>query len=122
MTNSSQPKNSSTILTNDLFTITSTGIDSFYIDALPSTTDINCITITNGSGVYTIGSSNDTITLDSNYDFNWGEAQEWVDSFPDWQRVQDMCKKYPGLDIALRNFQTIYTLVKDDYDNPKDEK
>jgi hypothetical protein len=122
MTNSSQPKNSSTSLTNDLFTITSTGIDSFSIDALPNTTDINCITITSGSGVYTIGSSNDTITLDSNYDFNWGAAQEWVDSFPDWQRVQDMCKKYPGLDIALRNFQTIYTLVKDDYDNPKDEK
>jgi len=27
-----------------------------------------------------------------------------------------------GLEIALRNFQTVYTLVKDDYDNPKDEK
>jgi hypothetical protein len=71
-----------------------------------------------------VGSSysiNDTITLNSEYQFNWGEAEEWVDAFPDWQRIQDMCKKYPGLEIALRNFQTVYTLVKDDYDNPKDE-
>jgi len=33
-----------------------------------------------------------------------------------------MCKKYPGLEIALRNFRTVYTLVKDDYDNPKVKK
>lgn len=75
------------------------------------------ITLTGGSSnSYTI---NDTIVFDN---FNWGDAQEFVDAFPDWQRVQDMCKKYPGLEIALRNFQTIYTLVKDDYDNPKDKE
>jgi hypothetical protein len=72
------------------------------------------------AGTYTINSS-DTITLNTDYQFSWGDAEEFVDAFPDWQRVQDMCKKYPGLEIALRNFQTVYTLVKDDYDNPKDE-
>jgi hypothetical protein len=77
---------------------------------------------TGGAGtIYTINSS-DTITFNSDeYQFNWGDAEEFVDAFPEWQRVQDMCKKYPGLEIALRNFQTVYTLVKDDYDNPKDE-
>jgi len=63
-----------------------------------------------------------TIQVPTEYAFNWGDAQEFVDSFPDWQRVQTMCEKYPGLKIALQNFQTVYTLVKDDYDNPKDEK
>lgn len=47
---------------------------------------------------------------------------EWVDSFPDWYRMQEMCKKYPSLEIAMRNLQTIYTLVKDDYDNAKDQE
>ena len=66
---------------------------------------------------------NITINNDTSYsNFNWGNPEEWVDSFPEWQRVQDMCKKYPALEIALRNFRTIYTLVKDDYDNPKDKK
>jgi hypothetical protein len=84
---------------------------------------MNSYNISTGAAgtIYTINSS-DTITFNSGeYQFNWGDAKEFVDSFPDWQRVQDMCKKYPGLEIALRNFQTVYTLVKDDYDNPKDE-
>ncbi len=85
-----------------------------------ASTDTITLTGAGAGGIYTI-STGDTITLNTDYNFNWGDAQEWVDSFPDWQRVQDMCKKYPGLEIALRNFQTIYTLVKDDYDNPKDE-
>ena len=86
----------------------------------------NTITITSGGTQpsYSIGASPSyTITDSTGYsNFNWGAPQEWVDSFPEWQRVEDMCKKYPGLEIALRNFRTIYTLVKDDYDNPKDKK
>lgn len=132
MTDSSQPKNSSSNLTDDLFiTIGATGSDTYSITTSYDNTmvtssfdasnfnSIGTITLT-GNNSYTINST-DTITLNSNYDFNWGDAQEWVDAFPDWRRVQDMCKKYPGLEIALRNFQTVYTLVKDDYDNPKDE-
>jgi hypothetical protein len=99
-----------------------TSIDNLFdIDlnnvTLTSSSDINMNTVTINSS-YNI---NDTITI-GEYAFNWGEATEWVDAFPDWQRVQDMCQKYPGLEVALRNFQTVYTLVKDDYDNPKDEK
>jgi len=126
MSDSSQPKISSTdsfdnitiVLSDDTMAgnisiPTYSGIGSYS----PST-----ITLTGGAAgsTYNILTS-DTITLNSEYNFNWGDAQEWIDSFPDWQRVQDMCKKYPGLEIALRNFQTVYTLVKDDYDNPKDE-
>lgn len=125
MTTSSQLPNYSTdLFSNDTYTITIdpiSSIDNVYID---TTTMNGAYSITSGAGG-AVGSSysiNDTITLNSEYQFNWGEAEEWIDAFPDWQRVQDMCKKYPGLEIALRNFQTVYTLVKDDYDNPKDEK
>jgi hypothetical protein len=110
---------------NDFFDIDNT----ISITSGPTSSDVyidpnnmNSYNISTGAvGTYTITSS-DTITFNSDeYKFNWGDAEEFVDAFPDWQRVQDMCKKYPGLEIALRNFQTVYTLVKDDYDNPKDE-
>jgi len=87
---------------------------------------MNTVSISNGGsgygGVTYTTLTSDTITLNTDYQFSWGDAQEFVDAFPDWQRVQDMCKKYPGLEIALRNFRTVYTLVKDDYDNPKDKE
>ena len=130
MSNSSQQQNSSEKLINDAFiTIGATGSDTFTIE-LPSDlhassgyyidSNMNTISITGGTGsAYTILTS-DTITL--NHQFNWTNSEEFVDSFPDWQRVQDMCEQYPGLEIALRNFRTVYTLVKDDYDNPKDKE
>lgn len=46
-------------------------------------------------------------------------GKEWVHYLPDINRVEDMCKNYPGLDIAFKNFKTIYELVKDDYDSKK---
>jgi hypothetical protein len=84
---------------------------------------MNTISITgSGSGVTYTTLSSDTITLNTDYQISWGSSVEFVDLFPDWQRVQNMCKQYPGLEIALRNFRTVYTLVKDDYDNPKDKE
>ena len=125
MSNSSQPNNSSndlfseTIVIGDstiTFTTPHSSTGDIYID---TTANMNYNISTDINGTYTIMS--DTISINSDYNFNWGDAEEFVDSFPDWQRIQDMCKKYPGLEIALRNFRTVYTLVKDDYDNPKDE-
>ena len=85
--------------------------------------------LTTTSGTYTIGSlSTDqiaqltTITLDSSTTYNWNAPQEWVDSFPNWTRVQDMMDKYPGLKIAYDNFRVFYEMVKDDYDNPIPKK
>ena len=131
MSNSSQQQNSSEKLINDAFiTIGATSSDTFTIE-LPSDlhassgyyidSNMNTISITGGgSGVTYTTLTSDTITL--NDQFNWINSEEFVDSFPDWQRVQDMCEQYPGLEIALRNFRTVYTLVKDDYDNPKDKE
>ena len=80
-------------------------------------------TITIGSTGGAVGSTyNVGIGADITSTFNWKEPIEWVDSFPDWSRVDDMCQQYPSLEIALRNFQTVYQLVKDDYDNPTPKK
>ena len=132
MSNSSQQQNLLTDLTTESFiTVSDSEPDTFTIE-LPSDlytssnyidTNMNTVSISgSGSGItYTTLASN-TITLNTDYQFSYGSSEEFVDSFPGWQRVQDMCKRYPGLEIALRNFRTIYTLVKDDYDNPKVKK
>jgi hypothetical protein len=94
-----------------------------------TTYDYGTVTLTSGSvgigtsmagGTYTIGSGISSIDLNSNYTINYPE--EWVNSFPDWDRVENMCKHYQGLEIALKNFRLIYELVKDDYDNPTPKK
>jgi hypothetical protein len=102
MTTSSPQDSFSTVLTNSLVE---------DIEGIVTSSVDNSITI-----------NLNTLQIDtSNYEINWNwQQEEWIDSFPDWNRIQAMCKKYPGLEIALRNFQTVYTLVKDDYDNPKD--
>lgn len=48
----------------------------------------------------------------------WPQQQEFVDTWPAWYRMQDMAKKYPAIKKALENLSTVYTMVKDDYDNP----
>ena len=64
----------------------------------------------------------DTITISDLHSYNWVAPEEWKTAFPDWDRMQDMCSKYPGLQIAFEKFKTVYKLVKDDYDNPKDDQ
>ena len=65
-------------------------------------------------GTYTIGDINAST-------FSW-KNQEFVDCMPDINRIETMCKEYPGLAIAFDKFKTTYNLVKDDYDHPKDKK
>lgn len=73
------------------------------------------------SGGYTTGGGSTTITLNDVAPVNYyWEQNEWEDCFPDFGRVKAMCEHYPGLQIALEKFKTVYKLVKDDYDNPKD--
>lgn len=65
----------------------------------------------------------DTIVLNSvSSAYTWTMPEEFVDSFPNYDRIQHMCEQYPGLKIAYEKFVTTYKLVKDDYDTPKDKK
>ena len=132
MSNSSQPTISSIDLSNtksiddilkECMTIAS-GSSCDTITISPSDMSYN-YTIAGAQPTYSIGSSDiSTITLNgmdaSSYSFNL--PQEWVDCFPDWHRVEDMCKEYPGLKIAFENFKVFYEMVKDDYDNPTPKK
>ena len=132
MSNSSQPTISSIDLSN------TKSIDDILKECMIIASGSSCDTITIGpsdmsynytiagaQSTYSIGSSDiSTITLNgmdaSSYSFNL--PQEWVDCFPDWHRVEDMCKEYPGLKIAFENFKVFYEMVKDDYDNPTPKK
>ena len=48
--------------------------------------------------------------------------EEWVDKFPDFNRIKKMCEEYPALQIAFEKFKTVYSLVKDHYDTPEDKR
>lgn len=47
---------------------------------------------------------------------------EWVDIWPDFNRIKNMRNKYPALDKAMEKVISIYNMVKDDYDNPVPKK
>jgi hypothetical protein len=57
-------------------------------------------------------------TLNTDYITSWNQQQEFVDTWPAWYRMKDMAAKYPAIKKALENLSTVYTMVKDDYDNP----
>ena len=99
-----------------------TGVSSDVITITPSpyysSSTISTVNITGTGGTFTLGSG----ISDTSSTYSWTMPEEWVDSFPMWTRIQDMCEQYPGLKIAFENFKTVYQLVKDDYDTPKDEK
>lgn len=86
--------------------------------------DLNLQNYAAGPVISTGTLSTDTITLsglDSSH-FTFNLPKEWQDAFPSWDKVQDMCEKYPGLKVAFENFRMFYEMVKDDYDNPTPKK
>lgn len=115
---------SSDTITIDLSNITASGSGGYSGDT---------ITISNiGGGGYTIGSGVTTSSWTSSsgggyVSFSDGISEypiqeEWVNCFPEFDRIQEMCKQYPGLKIAYEKFVTTYKLVKDDYDTPEDQR
>jgi hypothetical protein len=95
----------------------------------PGTITFNTAASTSG---FTVGGSGASMCYTTNNCVNsystisigsiFGNNIEWQDGFPDWDRIQKMCKEYPGLQIAFDKFKTVYKLVKDDYDNPDTKK
>jgi hypothetical protein len=120
MSNSSAPLDYSITSIDNSDTITLTGTDTIYNYATGST-----VTIMPSTSTYTIGNTISvgagTISGISSDTFIWKSPTEFIDSFPDWNRIEKMCELYPGLEIAFQKFKTTYYLVKDDYDNPKDK-
>jgi len=121
---------SDTITISDTFTLT--GGDTIYTGAgISAFGSGDTITIGNGgAGTYVIGGgitssstiNTNTINSGAGAGFNWKTPEEFVDAFPDYDRIQKMCKEYPGLKIAYEKFVTTYKLVKDHYDTPEDQR
>jgi hypothetical protein len=141
MTTSSVPQAYSTT-SNSLDTITISGLDSIDLSSF-TTIDTSSIgtssigtsypsyTYTNGTmgsisisptiSTLTTGQLN-TITSINTSDFKINFPEEWVNCFPDFDRIEKMCKEYPGLAIAFEKFKTTYKLVKDHYDTPENQR
>ena len=94
-------------------TIGGTGSSSYYNTC--ASASASTITISN------LGAVSGAISGSSN-SFIWKMPEEFVDTMPDFDRIQKMCKQYPGLKIAFEKFKTTYYLVKDDYDTPENQR
>ena len=136
MTTTSQPTSYSTTSSD---TITISSLDTIDLNSI-TTIDTNSISTSYPSYTYSsnyVGSISisstiptlttaqistlNNISIDTS-SFKINLPEEWVDTFPDFNRVQKMCEEYPGLKIALEKFKTVYKLVKDHYDTPKDKR
>ena len=115
-------------LSSDTITLTTgSSSDYYYTGTGLGGFSSDTITISNGgavSGSIGIGTGNVTIGTISGAGtgFNWKMPEEFVDAFPDYNRIQKMCEEYPGLKIAYEKFVTTYKLVKDHYDTPEDKR
>jgi hypothetical protein len=115
------------ITSSDIVTLTSgTGSSSYYYNTGAGVGGFSSdtITISGGTGVGLSTSQINTISVSdiSTSQFNWNLNEEFVNCLPDFNRVQKMCKEYPGLKIAYEKFVTTYKLVKDHYDTPEDQR
>ena len=111
------------ITSSDTITLTNSTASSIYYTG----NGIGNVTISNGGYSINTGGAGSTVTLGgagsvTASSFIWKTPEEFVDSLPDFDRVQKMCEEYPGLKIAYEKFVTTYKLVKDDYDTPKDKR
>jgi hypothetical protein len=122
------------ITSSDTITLTPPAIDTFTIDMASITTGYNNVSIGGGSVIYytspttinsisalTTAQIQGLTTIDTST-FSFKMPEEWEDKFPDFDRIQKMCKEYPGLRIAFDKFKTTYLLVKNHYDTPEDQR
>jgi hypothetical protein len=101
----------------DTVTISNTA-SNYYYNTGAGVGGVGIGTITINSG----GTGSTFISGGAGNGFTFQMPVEFVDSFPDFSRVQKMCEQYPGLKIAYEKFVTTYKLVKDHYDTPEDQR
>ena len=116
----------STLDTIDLSNITISNTGSGYsYSGTGNTITINPgISALSSAQISALGGSSycTTIGTGASSSFNWSVKEEWLNCFPEWARIEDMCKQYPGLQVAFDKFKTTYLLVKNHYDTPEDER
>lgn len=117
---------------------TITFTDNSYIGSISGNTiDLSTITLTGSSPTFSYGGGSPstcytistpginchtTLNTISISDIWSNSEEEWIHKFPELERVKKMCEEYPGLAIAFEKFKTVYKLVADDYDTPKNKR
>ncbi len=111
-------------------------ISSWSATNIPALTSADIITLTGtpyntygsggagGSGSVTIGNIEtvDLSGIESFTSFTSLYKEEFDGRWPEYERIMDMCKEYPGLEIAYRKFKEVYKMVKEDYDGKQRER
>ena len=134
MNNSSAQPTCSTTSNDDAYTITldtraavGTGFDAQTMNSVLSDTITITVPVNSWSEqnyTYATGAVGSSVTI-GNIDtetFTWKLPEEWVDSFPDYDKVREMCDQYPAFKIAFDKFKQMYDLVEDDYEAKKGNK
>ncbi len=135
MNNSSQEQTFTITLDDDIDLVPLNGttditISSWSADNIPALTSTDIVTLTGGSyhthssSSFTIGNieTTDLSGIESFTAFTNLYKEEFDGRFPDYEKVLDMCKEYPGLEIAYKKFKEVYKMVKEDYDGKQRER
>jgi hypothetical protein len=87
-----------------------------------SVSDIVISDVSDGSFTISLDDlTTDTIDISNlnsitvNTDYSWAYEDTRIDVL----EVERMCKEYPGLEKAYRNFKSVYDMVKQDYEGKK---
>ena len=110
-----------TVNVGDVDMSMSVGVDSDWEDLFTDTTiDFAREPLTLTSPVDASGAT--TVTIDAFDDYNFTlNPKEFVDYMPGPDKIKSMCKEYPALDEAWKNFRTMYEMVHQDWlDNSED--
>ena len=136
MTTSSQQPDYSTILSSDTVDVVTITSSDCYYSTMSNNSTVDVLTgapsdyyystdYSLGSNIGTItltGIGSDTISFPDPIILEPHLPKEFVDTFPTWDKVEKMCKEYPGLDIALKKFQEVYKMVEDDWQAKQGQK
>lgn len=116
----------------DLEPLTATtdiSISNWSADNIPALTSSDIVTLTGtnyqtSSGSFTVGNIEtvDLSGIESFTSFTNLYKEEFDGRFPEYERVMEMCKEYPGLEIAYKKFKEVYKMVKEDYDGKQRER
>ena len=85
-----------------------------FVDSLISSNMLTSRPYQINTGIFANSITSNTVTWHTST-----RGQEWIDDFPEWDTIQEMTKVYPAMENALKNLQTTYALVKDDYEARK---
>ena len=93
-------------------------IDTSYIASPTTMSSWSTDTLTignNPASTFTISTSDDMLKFDNDITLTTHEPVDFVDQLPTLNKIQAMCREYPGLSKAFDNFKMTYKMVHQDW-------